>query len=154
MEQIIIESSKVDGITNTTVLVPDSGKFVKFQTIDTIIDDEKLIDTLGIIRGDIYNVCKGVNDKFIIISDWKKENVLESLKVFVDYARQTSISSDTTPIFFICALDFEYIEDYISILCRGGFETANHLVDLENNIVFILTSKQNHKRLCKNVFNR
>lgn len=142
----------VKGLTET-ILTPSSKdvnkKFVKYQIIDTTIDDEKLINTLAIIRGDIYQACKGVNDKCIVILDWETEDILGSMNTLIDYLESMNISFDEVPVFFVAAIEF--IDTHISELYRIGFETANHLVDLENNVVLIMTSKKNHKKLCKNI---
>ena len=142
----------VKGLTDT-ILIPSSEdvnkKFVRYQTIDTTIDDEKLINTLAIIRGDIYQACKGVNDKCIVIWDWETEDILGSMNTLIDYLESMNISFDEVPVFLVSAIEF--IDTHISELYRIGFETANHLVDLENNVVLIITSKNNHKKLCKNI---
>lgn len=149
-----IKTTKVAKGLTTVTLIPSSKdvnkKFVKFQIMDTTIDDEKSINTLGIIRGDIYYACKGVNDKCIVILDWETEDILGSMNTLLEYLEnELEISFDEVPLFLVSAIEF--IDTHISELYRIGFETANHLVDLENNVVLIITSKKNHKKLCKNI---
>lgn len=125
--------------------------FIDFYKIDTTCDDEELLDDLRIINGDIYDLCKGIFSQCFIICDWNDSSIKSSIELLKDYMKENDIDIyNYAPVFLVVNTEYGKFGDIVD----AGFDTADHISDLENNRIFIMTSKNSHKKICKKYFLR
>lgn len=144
-----IESFNIIGTKNKSQVL------VGISVIDTTNDNEELINSLGIIRGDCYQLAKNIVPKIITIFNWNDDSFIpDSLALVEQYKNDNGLNKDNCVVFFICGTEFikgrniKLLGDVINC----GYETADHISDLENNHVLIQTSRNNHKNMCRQYF--
>lgn len=153
MKNVKTEKVLCDGILDY-VIEPtpeefDKGyRFVKFEVIDITKDDEEFIQKLAIIRGDVYEVCKGIVDNCIVVFDWENNDIVGSAKSLEQYVKDENM--EDVPIFFIfdnglLNLSFEWD----ILLLMNGYLEANTLVQLENNKVLLKAKNEIYKSMLK-----
>lgn len=128
---------------------------VDIEIIDTTLnreDDKAFENYLGIIRGDVYDACRGVVDKFIIVKQWNDYvpvcTVYELVKDYIE-----SCKFKTPPVFIIFDKEHEKAKQWLADLYfDADFEVVDHLTYFENNVVMVNTTYNICDKLYKNIY--
>lgn len=116
-------------------------------------DDKAFENYLGIIRGDVYDACHDVVDKFILIKEW---NEYVPIRLVWDLVEKYIISrkfKNNLPVFIIFDKEHEMARTWMTDLYfDNNFKVADHLTFFENNIIMINTKYDIYEKLSKNVY--
>lgn len=124
---------------------------VRLTKVDISDNDELLtyIKTDEVLE-QLYNLCKGITDGFILITNWHDYNIQGSLKSAFEYCNKMNYSLDKMPM-FIC-----YNRNHT---CKTmwsantiNFITVNYFVNLPNLDTRILTTDKTFVKMCKKLF--
>lgn len=124
---------------------------VRLTKVDISDNDELLtyIKTDEVLE-QLYNLCKGITDGFILITNWHDYNIQGSLKSAFEYCNKMNYSIDKMPV-FIC-----YNKNHV---CNGlwsantiNFTTVNYFVDLPDLDTRIMTTDKTFVKMCKKLF--
>ena len=149
----LIKRNTCKGIVEYDI-IPNKKEFdegykpIKFEIIDTTETSKEFIQKLAIIRGDVYEVCKGIVDNCIVVFDWENNDIVGSVKSLEQYVKDENM--EDVPIFFIfdnglLNLSFEWD----ILLLMNGYLEANTLVQLENNKVLLKAKNEIYKSMLK-----
>lgn len=144
------------GVEN--VRITKDSHNVDIEIIDTTKnreDDKAFENYLGIIRGDIYDACHGVVDKFILVKQW---NDYVPIAFVCELVKEYIVSrkfKHTPPVFVIFDRDHEMARKWMTDLYFDlNFEVADYLIFLENNVVMINTEHYICDMLYKNIYTK
>lgn len=148
----VIKKNKCDGII-THFIAPTEEEmkkgyqYISFDMIDITKNDNEFIEKLAIIRGDIYQACKDIVDKCIVIFDFKKDNIIASAKSVEEFVKSENM--ENIPIFFVFdnCIDKSFL--WTIALSVNGYIPANCLVDLESNEVMVKTNHETYNSMLK-----
>lgn len=148
----VIKENKCDGIVRyfinpTNEEIEKGYKYIDFEIIDITKNDEEFINKLAIIRGDIYQACKGIVDKCIVVFDWDTDDISGSIKSIEDFVNDENM--EDIPIFFIFDRCVEKSFLWTIVLSVNGYMPANHLVDFENNDILVKTKRETYNSMIK-----
>ena len=127
------------------------NKLLRLTKVDISDNDELLayIKTDEVLE-QLYNLCKGITDGFILITNWHDYNIQGSLKSAFEYCNKMNYSLDKMPV-FIC-----YNKNHV---CNGlwssntiNFTTVNYFVDLPDLDTRIMTTDKTFVKMCKKLF--
>lgn len=129
---------------------------VDIEIIDTTKnreDDKAFENYLGIIRGDVYDACHGVVDKFIIVKQWNDYVPIHIVYELVNEYIMSRKFKNTPPVFVIFDREHEMAREWMSDLYFDlNFEVADNLTFLENNVVMVNTERGICDKLYKNIY--
>lgn len=148
----VIKETKIDGIVRYFINPTDEEfekeyKYIDFEIIDITKNDEKFINELAIIRGDIYQACKGIVDKCIVVFDWDEDDISGSIKSIEDFVNSENM--EDIPIFFIFSNNVEKTFLWTIVLSVNGYIPAYCLVDLDANDVMVKTKSETYNSMLK-----
>lgn len=139
---------KVQKIIDEAYIISTDNDKTSFYDVDMTTEmNDDLASFLGIIKGDIYSVCKDIFDRIIIIYKYDEECITDSLDIIKDYIDSHIYTS--TPIFMVIGCDYPDVYKVIGRFAELGFQTADQLVDLGNNYVMVKTTYNEYKKLNK-----
>lgn len=162
--EFIIEKSEFDDKCLCDIVIspdkathnfPDPVVKVKETVRLTKVDISDNDELLAYIKTDevleqLYNLCKGITDGFILITNWHDYNIQGSLKSAFEYCNKMNYSLDKMPV-FIC-----YNKNHA---CNGlwsantiNFTTVNYFVDLPDLDTRIMTTDKTFIKMCKKLF--
>ena len=125
---------------------------VKLTKVDISDNDSVLMEHIKTneVLEQLYNLCKGITDGFILITNWHEYNIQGSLKSAFEYCNKMNYSIDKMPV-FIC-----YNKNHT---CNGlwsantiNFTTVNYFVDLPDLDTRIMTTDKTFVKMCKKLF--
>ena len=153
MKNVENREALCDGILNY-VIEPTPEEFdegyrlIRFEVIDITKDDEKFIQKLAIIRGEVYEVCKGIVDNCIVVFDWDDNDIVGSIKSLEQYVKDENM--EDIPIFFIFDSGvFKMSFEWDILLLMNGYLEANTLVQLDCNKVLLKAKDEIYKSMLK-----
>lgn len=142
------------GVEN--VRITKDSHNVDIEIIDTTKnreDDKAFENYLGIIRGDVYDACHGVVNKFIIVKQW---NDYVPIAFVCELVKEYIVSrkfKNTPPVFVIFDRDHDMARKWMTDLYFDlNFEVADHLTFLENNVVMVNAEHCICDKLYKNIY--
>ena len=148
----VIKENKCNGIVGYNIVPTEEElkkgyQYINFDIIDITKNDNEFIEKLAIIRGDIYQACKNIVDKCIIILDFNKDNIIGSAKSVEDFVKSENM--EDIPIFFVFDRCTEKSFLWTIVLSANGYMPANHLVDFESNGTLVRTKRETYNSMLK-----
>ena len=98
----------------------------------------------------LYNLCKGITDGFILITNWHEYNIQGSLKSAFEYCNKMNYSIDKMPV-FIC-YNKNHACNSLWSANTINFTTVNYFVDLPDLDTRIMTTDKTFVKMCKKLF--
>jgi len=128
---------------------------ITFNVIDTTIDPADMFEDMGLINGDIYDICQGIVDRAIVLCDWSNHAFDECLEmvqdyIYTDYEHEEighCIGSDKYAFFFIIDKDNDFNWKHIGIAAQHGYMTADQILDLSGNFAMVKTTLDTYRKM-------
>lgn len=138
------------------VRITEDSHNVDIEIIDATLnreDDKAFENYLGIIRGDIYDACHDVVDKFILIKEWNEYVPIRLIWDLVEkYIILRKFKNDL-PVFIVFDRYHKMARTWMTNLYfYNNFKVADHLAFFENNIMMINAKYHIYDKLTKNVY--
>lgn len=143
------------------VRITEDSHNVDIEIIDATLNrenDKAFENYLGIIRGDVYDACHDVVDKFIIIKEWNEyvpiSLVFDLVEKYIELRKFKNASEFkfTPPVFFIFDKEHKMARTWMTDLYfDSNFKVADHLTFFEK-LVMINTKYNIYEKLSKNVY--
>lgn len=148
----ITKENKCDGIVGYNIVPTEEElnkgyQYINFDIIDITKNDNEFIEKLGIIRGDIYQACKNIVDKCIVIFNFDENSIAGSAKSVEDFVKSKNM--EDIPIFFVFDRCAEKSFLWTIVLSVIEYMPANHLVDFENNDILVKTKRETYNSMLK-----
>lgn len=148
----VIKETKNDGIVRyfinpTNEEIEKEYKYINFDIIDITKNDEEFINKLAIIRGDIYQACKGIVDKCIVVFEWDADDISGSIKSIENFVNDENM--EDIPIFFVFDNSAEKSFLWTIVLSINRYIPANCLVYLDANDVMVKTKCETYNSMLK-----
>lgn len=126
-----------DIVRITRVNISDNNELLTYIKTDEVLEQ-------------LYNLCKGITDGFLLITNWNDYNICGSLKSTFDYCNEMNYNLDKMPI-FICYNRNHSCKTLWSANTID-FTTVNYFVNLPNLDTRILTTDETFVKMCKKLF--
>ena len=148
----VIKRNKCDGIVEYNIIPTEEEmkkgyQYINFDIIDITKNDNEFIEKLAIIRGDIYQVCKDIVDKCIVIFNFDENDIIGSAKSVEEFVKSENMGD--IPIFFVFDRYAEKSFLWNIVLSANGYLGANYLVDFENNCAMVKTKYETYLSMSK-----
>lgn len=148
----VIKKNKCNGIVQYGIIPTEEEmkkgyQYISFDIIDITKNDNEFIEKLAIIRGDIYQACKGIVDKCIVVFDWDADDISGSIKSIENFVNDENMGD--IPIFFVFDKCTEKSFLWTIVLSINRYILANCLVYLDANDAMVKTKRETYNSMLK-----